>query len=80
MGLIHTRASKDRARAEAGAIREQTLAARQQRLAAADASSEVIPAWQQRTVGGMIQAAMHNRAVRKKARDESGPGAGHGRA
>ena len=66
MGLIHTRASKDRAKAEAEAIREQTQAARQQRLAEADANNATIPVWSERTTGGMIQAVLHNRAVRKR--------------
>jgi hypothetical protein len=63
MGLIHSRAAKQRLQAEAAAIREQTIAERNERYAADN--DGILPVWTQPTTREAIQAALHNRRTRR---------------
>jgi hypothetical protein len=68
MGLIHSRASKKRAKAEAELLREQAKQVRAERQAQdravraerAEAAAD-LPAWRQPTLGAAIAAARRNR-------------------
>ena len=54
MGLIHSRASKHRAKAEAELLKEQTRQLRDERKAEKAEAAEDLPAWRQPTLGAAL--------------------------
>jgi hypothetical protein len=69
MGLIHSRASKKRAEAEAELLKEQAKQVRAERKAQERAGHPDLPAWRQPTLGAAIAAARRSRRD-----DEAEPG------
>jgi hypothetical protein len=69
MGLIHSRAAKERNRAEAALLREQTRQLRGERVAAADAaaaeSGEIRSALRQPTLGEALATRRRNKELRR---------------
>lgn len=66
MGLIHSRASKKRNKAEAEVLREQAAQLRKERLEAEELENRDKPLWRQPTVGGLISEAARRRREQGK--------------
>lgn len=68
MGLLHSRASKRRDRAEAQLLEEQARQVRGERRAAGRAAREEaadgLPAWRQPTLGGALRKMAQDRRER----------------